>query len=147
MFDTHDLISSYSRKEAIADGELIEIESIILQEAGIKLPSALSIDLFNSLDGSFHDIEPGYFTRMSHRHQRTEGTPQCDFTMAQSLSGRLWDLLMVFRVLARVTDGSRLEFDLTLDATDGARTQWVVAVCGPDDALEPCITFMTPACE
>ena len=38
------------------------------------------------LYAGFHDREPGYFTRLSHRHQRTEGTPYSDFTMAQTLS-------------------------------------------------------------
>jgi hypothetical protein len=124
VLDYHDLIFSYSRAEAISNGDLIEVDRSILKDAGITLPSVLSIALFTSLEPSEEEALQG-----------------------QSFSGRLWDLLMVFIALAKGSNEGRLEFEIFLAETKGIHTQRVVAVCGPDDDLKPCLTFMTPGCE
>lgn len=122
--DRRYLISSYTRADAIADGELIEIDRAVLQEAGISLPGVLSAPLLASL----------------------EPTP-AEEKIGQSFSGRLWDVLMVFRALAKGSDESRLAFHIIVATETGFIEQGVVVVCGPDDAGAPCLTFMTPDCD
>ena len=124
MFDRRYLIASYTRADAIADGQLIEIDKAVLAEAGICLPAVLSAPLLAALEPSSEEEKRG-----------------------QSFQGRLWDLLMVFRALAKSSEVNRLDFTFVIATEEGFSQQQVVAVCGPDDEGNPCLTFMTPGCD
>ena len=124
MLDRRYLIASYTRADAIADGQLVEIDRSVLQEAGVCLPAVLSAPLLAALEPTLEDEKRG-----------------------QSLQGRLWDMLMVFRAGAKNSEANRLEFALVLATEEGFVQQQVVAVCGPDDEGNPCLTFMTPGCD
>ena len=124
MFESSDLICSYLRVDAIADGQLIELPPGLLKEAGILLPSVISVDLWAALEPS-------------------EAEQQVD----QSYEGRLWDVLMVFRSLAKQNTESRMKFSVSVFTVIGSVEQDVVVTCGPDDDGRPCLTFMTPGCE
>lgn len=124
MFDRRYLIASYTRADALADGQLVEIDKALLSEAGVCLPAVLSAPLFAALEPS-----------------------PCDEKRGQSLQGRIWDLLIVFRALAKNSEASQLVFTLDIATDAGLVQQQVVAICGPDDDASPCLTFMTPDCD
>jgi hypothetical protein len=124
MFDRRYLISSYTRADAIADGQLIEIDHSVLQEAGICLPATVSVGLFAALEPTSKEEK-----------------------MGQSFQGRLWDVLMVFRAFAKDVDDCYMKFSIQMQVEDGLIEQEVVARCGPDDDGNPCLTFMTLGCD
>lgn len=124
MFKSTELICSYMRMDAIADGQRIEIPTGMLRKAGILLPSVVSIDLWAALEPSEAEQQTG-----------------------QSYEGRLWDVLVVFRQLAKQNVQSRMELTVLVATEFGAEEQSVVVVLGPDDEGRPCLTFMTSGCE
>jgi len=122
-----DMIYLYSRADAIRDGVLIEADPQLCREAGILWPVAISDHLWGFVD-------PGYLGEMH----------------GQSITGRLWDLLFLFRVAAKrsATGKDRLTYraDFQMRVADQERreTVTVIAVCGPGDDGEPVITLMLP---
>lgn len=84
-----DVIYSYSRSDALADGVLIDV-SDIAREAGFTLPVAVSDNLYHSY------IMPSL-------ELAKEG---------QSPSGRLWDTLNVLRYAIKASPGDRSSFSL-----------------------------------
>jgi hypothetical protein len=122
MFDNAELIFSYSRKQAVADGVLIDV-SATAREAGIKFPVALTAAAWARCVA----VPPGV---------------QC-----QDEAGRLWDVLTMFRLAARRGDGDRLTFGVHVRSDNRGGVPPLVrlkAVCGPGDDAAPVITIMLP---
>lgn len=120
-----DMISLYSRADAIRDGVLIEADSNLCKEAGIKYPVAIS-------DHLWAYIEPDNLNEMP----------------GQSVSGRLWDLLWMLRNATR-QGGDRITFRVIFQMKTGKtptrqKTITIIAVCGPGDDGEPVITLILP---
>jgi Family of unknown function (DUF6573) len=119
-----DLISSYSRAQAIEDGVLVDVTATA-KEAGIRFPVALTRAVWSQCV----EVPAG--------------------VQGQDESGRLWDVLWMFRQQARRTSGGLLTFTLyvrnsrrvKLDRRDIVTLK---AVCGPGDTAEPVITIMLP---
>ncbi len=81
-------IYSYSRKQAIADGVLVDV-SIMAQEAGIKYPAAVTRRVWDELVVPDED-------------SRKEG---------QSEPGRMWDILWMLRMTIQTGEsGSEVRF-------------------------------------
>lgn len=122
---TPDLIFSYSRSQALADGVLIDV-SDFAREAGFKLPVAVSDTLYH-----------GYLT------------PPLELAKeGQSLDGRLWDTLSVLRYAIKSASATdRLSFTVLFAQASDATPVSVnlLAVCGPGDSGEPVITIMLPS--
>jgi hypothetical protein len=119
--DVPEIIHAYTRAEAISDGVLIEVRADLLQEAGIKHRTAISCILWHDV------IEPDELSKAA----------------GQSVEGRLWDVLAVFRVFARQTDVPLLLFPVSfLFNGREHRDVEIKAVCGPGDDTTPCITMM-----
>ena len=116
------LIHSYSRREAVEDGVLIDVTATA-KEAGFRYPVALT-----SAAWATCVYVP-------------DGVPGQDET------GRLWDVLTMLRHASRSAgvDVSTLHFDV-LVLNDGTVPKPVrlKAVCGPDNDLSPCLTVMLP---
>lgn len=122
MFTEKDVIHCYTRKQAIEDGFLIEVGEIA-KEAGIKFPVAVT----SALWGEY--IKPD---------------PESE-NAGQSIEGRLWDLLCLFRHHARRSSDSLLKFKVIfLMRGKEQRHVFVKAVCGPGDNAEPVLTIMLP---
>ena len=115
-----DLIFAYTRSQAIADGVLVDV-SEMAAEAGIRFPVALTEALWSEY------IE----------------VPNDDALHCQSVEGRLWDTLMVFRTAARTAASDQLFFHVSY-VMEGRKmaTPLLKAVCGPGDQGEPVITIM-----
>lgn len=135
-----EVISSYSRAQAIEDGVLVDLTDPqftfrpnlqIVKEAGIKFPVAMTAEAFaktiTEKDGPL---------------------PPC-----QDLSGRLWDVLYMFKLAARA-GGTEIRFRVSVinwvyvkgQRVNRTKRETVVlkAICGPGDNAEPVITIMLP---
>lgn len=122
-----EVIDSYSRKQALEDGVLIDV-SELAKECGFKYPVAIT-------SGVWHEwIVPP------------------EEAIGQDTTGRLWDLLNVLRMeiirKASKTDRAelpvRVDFKVLFNQGNARALIDFYALCGPGDDLEPVITVMLP---
>lgn len=124
MFDNDEIISRYSRADAIRDGILIDV-SAMAREAGIRYPVALTAAVWAECVA----VPPG--------------------VRCQDEAGRLWDVLWLLALAIRGSrDGAReLRFAVHVRNDNRDGTPPLVrlkAVCGSGDQGEPVITVMLP---
>lgn len=121
-----EVISTYTRKQAIEDGVLVDLMQpplvgLVLQ-AGFRLHVAMTAAAFEAAIGTG------------------------ELPVGQDCNGRLWDLLMVLRVAIRKLppEEDRVFFDLAV--WDGKRHNTVKlwCHCGPGDDAKPVLTIMLP---
>jgi hypothetical protein len=113
-------IFAYSRKQAIADGALIDVTEVA-QEAGFRYPVALT----RAVWCRYVEVPPG--------------------VTGQDYAGRLWDILHMLRFAIRRRQDTTSEIFFQLHVQNDNRTPKLVtlkSVCGPDDDGSPCITVM-----
>ena len=131
------IISVYSRKEAIEDGEQVLVDPKITNEAGFKVP----VYMTRSVWGKYVEVPKGM-----------EGI--------QDLEGRLWDILIMLRQAASKCESSLCVFlvSVTLpdqgdwesnEKMDQCRTQRLVTLVSEMGPIEfdnpaPCICIMLP---
>jgi hypothetical protein len=141
MFEGFPLIHAYTRAQALADGYLVDVTSTA-RSAGVRWPVALTRTVWDAYVE--FEAEDG------------EG---------QSIEGRLWDVLTMFRFAAAGggAGNSMLCFRLYVAKAGGNwqpneqvpprasgfdrlthRLVTLKAVAGPGDAGEPVITIMLP---
>ena len=120
-----EVIYSYTRKQAIEDGVLIDV-SEMAREAGIKYPVALTSTVY------YEYVVPN--DRL--------------IKDGQSIEGRLWDVLWMFRCNALQNPSDIMIFCVLFVMPSGNNHQLVTvklkAVCDPGDIGEPVITIMLP---
>lgn len=130
MFTDADLIHSYSRAQAFADGVLVEVNSKIAGEAGFRCPLALTAAVFHDcVEWTDSDAE------------RNE--------QPQDQEGRLWDVLWMARCAALANRNiSAVAFTVLRVPRDGSSfepTQAnLVLTIGPGDEGEAVATIMEP---
>lgn len=115
MSDESDVIYSYSRGKALADGVLVDVTEHA-RAAGIRHPVALTEALWNVVS------------------QCPDGT--------QSVEGRLWDTFWMFRLAAQRQGGQEVHFSVLYKIADGTSEVKMWARCGPGDDEKPVITIM-----
>ncbi len=122
MADTLNLIYAYTRKQAIEDGVLIDVSKASCK-IGILYPVAVTDTLWKRY------IEPDAVAK----------------TYGQDETGRLRDVLWMFRIQARLQNNNR-QFLFKALFMMGAEMKLTTlkAVIGPGDNLEPVITIMLP---
>ena len=119
-----EVISSYSRAQALEDGQLIDV-SEVAREAGLKWPTVVTAAVWAMVE----DIPAGL-----------RGS-------CQDRSGRLWDVVWMARCAAHdAPEGTDImPYQLRLP-TNGTRkslvTLWLH--CGPGDTTEPVLTIGLP---
>jgi hypothetical protein len=115
--DEFEIISVYTRAQAIADGVLVDI-STLAKEAGFRVPVAVTTAVWETLNPGEDDLASG-----------------------QSLEGRLWDMLMMLRT----SDGGEILFDVLLARHEKRERVELRAGIGPGDSNnQPVITIMRP---
>jgi len=124
FWDDAEVISVYTRTQAIEDGELVDV-SETAREAGIKFPVAMT----RAVWVKYVEVPEG--------------------VTCQDERGRLWDILWMFRSAAARFDGDTLLFKLYVRNHNRERLTsrdlvTLKAVCGPGDTPEPVITIMLP---
>ena len=119
IFESADVISIYTRGQAIEDGVLVDVTETA-REAGFKCPVALT----SAVQAAIEDIPPS--------------------KTFQDVKGRLWDVLWMGTLAARrVTEVDSLLYKLIMHR--GRKTYQILKmVAGPDDAGAFCITIMLP---
>ncbi|MDC8010978.1 DUF6573 family protein [Tahibacter soli] len=126
MFTDADVIHTYTRREALDDGVLMDAGSAA-SEAGFKVPVALTAKVWATCVSWSTD----------------ERTPQDE-------SGRLWDVVwmasLAARAAARRGDSGRVEFQVLVVPRGGRRpllTQLALLI-GQGDQGECVATILTP---
>ena len=119
--DDLEIIYSYTRQEAIDDGVLIDVSGTAA-EVGIKYPVAVTTALWNQY------IEPDQSLK----------------SFGQSVEGRLWDVLWMFRVNAFICKDSVLYYDVYFLKEEKLELVKLKAVCSPGDTMSPVVTIMLP---
>jgi hypothetical protein len=128
LFDGSPILFAYTRERALADGELVAIETGIAREAGFVWPIAVSRALWQV-------VEPN------------EREALC----GQSVEGRLWDLLTVSRLAIKSAkeDGTAIDFPVLFYEVDRGRRAGLLTYnlrleTGPGDHGEPVVTIGCP---
>jgi hypothetical protein len=85
-----EIVSTYSTKEAVADGFLVKVDSKASEEAGIKFPVYLTRKVWDK----YVEVPKG-------------------MEQLQNLSGRLWDVLFMFAFHARNVSSNFLQYDFS----------------------------------
>jgi len=127
LFGESDIVSIYSREQAIADGYLVDV-SEISREAGFKFPVALTRTVWDDcVEWDYKDTE-----RQTYQDQE----------------GRLWDVVYMAANAGRQSSSSELEYQLYRVPRGGrgkkARLISLKSQIGPGDNGEPVITIMKP---
>lgn len=126
IFDNAEVISSYSRAQAIEDGQLVDVTGTA-KEAGFKYPVAVTQNLLARW------IIPDEKAKR----------------YGQETQGRLWDVLWMLRVASRTQQGKSdfIEYRVIFQDGPGQRNKHTVklwAKCDGGDDGEPVITIMLP---
>lgn len=137
FWDDAPVISSYSRAQAIEDGVLTPVEALVPDEqdfakqAGWKVPIALTAAVVSLVVPS--------------DRERDE--------LAQSVKGRLWDVLMLAFLGSQTTDSDQIVFPVIFQFAGRSDRRWgrthqttvrLKVIVGPGDQWEPVATFMLP---
>ena len=123
------VISTYTRTQAIEDGVLIDVGSMA-NEAGFKWPVAVTAAVWADCIAWTED--------------------DCRQQVYQDESGRLWDVLYLASHAIRTSkrSGDRLLFQFYRVPRDGHSTEAVLVtlrlIVGPGDSGEPVITILLP---
>ncbi|MEX2171053.1 MAG: DUF6573 family protein [Pirellulales bacterium] len=120
-FAHEDILYSYTRAEALADGVLLDITTLA-KEAGIISPTAITAAAWATA------VEPPRDSR------------------DQSIEGRTWDILQVLRSTARnAGKRSRIDFIIRVKEQAGVwRDVPLKALAHPGDSGEPVISILLP---
>ena len=123
MFEEADVIYTYSRRQAIEDGVLVDV-SETAKECGFKYPVAVTTRVWAEI------VTPDENAR----------------ALGQSEAGRLWDLLWMLHVAISRSRGGTDTILYSMIVSDGRkqRTVELKSVCGPGDDAHPVITIMAP---
>lgn len=126
MFETFDIISTYSRAQAIDDGALVDVTQTA-KEAGFLFPVALTRSAYE---------DSVAWTPEDNRQGRR-----------QDQNGRLWDVLWMLRQAIK-RGGEQIDFMVYRVPRKGngrlPRPRMLKALCGPGDDMQPVITIMLP---
>ena len=129
MFSDADIISVYTRAQAIEDGELVDVSTTAV-EAGFRVPVALT-------RAAWADCVAW---------TEVDEARKC---ACQDEAGRLWDVLWMARQAAGRARGSDpVSYELWRVPREGrgvrARRTTLVLHIGPGDDAEPVMTIMVP---
>lgn len=121
MFTESDVIFSYTRKQAIEDGVLVDVSETAM-ELGFRYPVAVTAQVWAGV------VVPDEKAK----------------SLGQSEAGRLWDVLWMLHVAIKGSTGSPDTLLYRLIVSDGRKQREVKlkSTCGPGDEGEPVITIM-----
>jgi hypothetical protein len=147
LWEDAEIIDTYTRREAIEDGILVQLSGpgyqgdpwmpAMVAEAGFRYPVAMTTTAFCShvspLEGDDAKLAP-----------------------CQDIKGRLWDVLWMLKLAIRRTQTPRAVLHFSLRVVPNVPANYskpnlprpkivqLKAVCGPDDDGSPCLTIMLP---
>jgi hypothetical protein len=129
-----DVIYAYTRAQAIEDGVLVEVEAKFAEEAGFRLPVALTSAAYEKAvalpEGRPQIIPGGGFDTVG--------------ANGQSVRGRLWDVLNVarFAICGAPQGADRASFSVSVAREQGSETVRMYVHVGPGDDGSPVLTIL-----
>jgi hypothetical protein len=138
MFDEWDVISAYTRAQAIADGALVDLTDAT--DAGGRRLSPFRYPVAMTAAAFGRAVAAGGEWRRT-----AAGEEDLVLSGCQDFAGRVWDVLwLLVCAIRQAPAGDTVRFAVAV-LTDGVRTRETVAlksVCVPGDHGEPVITIM-----
>jgi len=116
-----DVIHSYTRKQALEDGVLVDLNRFEVCRHHYKHPIACTDTVWAIIE------------------QSVRNKKHCN-----DYQGILHDMLWMSRVCRRVIDASTVIFTVIITGAGRGRNHEFKMVCGPDDDGAPCLTIMLP---
>ena len=126
-----DAFLAYTRKDAIADGVLVDLSqgelSELVRQAGFVYPIAMTCTAF----------------------ERYVAVTPAAQAAGNDVKGRLWDILTMLRLAIRRLEAETRSENLTfqflciVDAAEPVLAE-LKAIIGPDDDGDPCLTLLLP---
>ena len=99
------IISTYTRAEAVRDGVQVAIPQELSREAGIKYPVFITEKVYNKY------------------------IPVPETMQYESSEGRLWDILFMFAWIARITHSDELQFQFVIHMPDAGDWNKFEKIC------------------
>lgn len=124
FFTETEIAYSYTRKQAIEDGEQVLLDARMTKEAGYRYPVYMTRSVWNLVEMAVNNKK------------------HCN-----DLEGVLWDILyMSIRNHTRCLDASTYQFVVIITGTGRVRNHMMLVNCGPTDIDNPApaITIMLP---
>lgn len=121
LFDSTDLIHSYSRAEAFADGVLVDLSGNEVCRQHYRYPVAVTRAVYDIIDRAVKS--PNHLN---------------DFP------GILHDILWMSRCNSKPLSESARVFDVVIKGAGRQAVYKMKIVCGPGDDLQPVVTIMLP---
>ena len=140
LFDGAEIISRYTRAQAIADGVLVDLSTgetaKLVSEARIKWPVAMTSAAWHETVGRGGHWVPDPET----------GGEKMELPTGQDAIGRTWDVLNLLRFAICQHRGPTTEIRFKVRVWDATRTRVVrlKSLSGPGDQGEPVITLLLP---
>lgn len=148
-----EVISAYSRAQAIADGVLVDCSQAPFDQinlsAGIKVHVAMTAEAFHAYvhpiglaASPMQAIQNGNRWQLNTRSINTEQLPS-----GQDMVGRYWDIIwMLQATMQHQKDVAEVLFRFGVVPNSGGNPEMVELKCvaGPDDDGELCLTIMLP---
>lgn len=132
-----EVISCYSRADAIADGVLVDV-SEDAREAGFKFPVAMTIGAYTAAIEAGGKWEP----------EALGDGEILQLPGGQDCKGRLWDVFTMLKHAIRrpSTIAAMRRFSVLVDVHGNGRHTRVdlKSICGPGDTAAPVLTIMLP---
>ena len=122
IFEDADIISQYTRAQALEDGELVDLNQWIpVQESGYKFPTACTRAVFSIIERAVENKRYG-----------------------NDYKGVIWDIFWMSRngIAKRWETGA--EFWVMITGTGTQSSYRFKIECGPGDNGEPVMTIMLP---
>jgi hypothetical protein len=113
-----EIVSTYSTREAVADGFLVKVDSKASEEAGIKFPVYLTRAAWDK----YVEVPKG-------------------MEQLQNLSGRLWDVMFMFAFHARNVSSNFLQFDFISFMPDEGNWEANEKLESPENRLNRLVTL------
>ena len=127
FWDDADIVYSYSRRQAMRDGVLVDLTNSDFgdrcRELGFRINVAITSGAWSETVGGIDE----------------------DLPAGQTIEGRIWDVLYAFRYAIQVggMQSDRVHFKVSVLGLDNRRkTVNLWALIGPGDAGEPVMTIM-----
>jgi hypothetical protein len=117
-----EVIYSYSRKQAIDDGVLVDLNQFIpVHESGYKYPIVCTDTVWNIIDAAVQDKS------------------KCN-----DYNGVVWDILHMSRNMQVKTWETGCLFEVIINGPKGQLNHILKIECSPGDNAEPVLTVMLP---
>ena len=116
------IIFSYSRKQAIEDGVLVDLNAVAPEECELyKYPVACTAAVWDIIDKAVKNPR-----------------------WSNDIKGVMWDIMYMSTAMSKVVDESTKLFQVIIKGAGRKSTYTFKMVCGPGDDAKPVITIMLP---